>query len=109
MSAVSWVEFFVEERSMQAALEVLIPKIRNDFGYQIHAYSGVDDMLKKLPDRLRGVATYIQSDYRVVVVRDEDRKDCKKLKAQIEGIARSAGLIPKGKKNGAVTARGTDA
>jgi hypothetical protein len=100
MSAVSWVEFFVEERSMQAALEVLIPKIRNDFGYQ---------MLKKLPDRLRGVATYIQSDYRVVVVRDEDRKDCKKLKAQIEGIARSAGLIPKGKKNGAVTARGTDA
>jgi hypothetical protein len=98
MSAVSWVEFFVEERSMEAALEVLIPKIRPDFGFQIHAYSGVSDMLAKLPARLRGIAAYMKPDYRVVVVRDEDRKDCRKLKAEIETIARRAGLAPKGKK-----------
>jgi hypothetical protein len=98
VTAISWVEFFVEERSMAAALEVLVPKIRSDFGFQIHAYSGVSDMLAKLPSRLRGVATYIKPDYRVVVVRDADRKDCTKLKAEIEAIARAAGLLPKGKK-----------
>jgi hypothetical protein len=97
VSAVTWVDFFVEEASMAAALEILVPKLRADFLFQIHEYAGIGDMLGKLPARLRGISKYIQPDQRVVVVRDEDRKDCRVLKRQIEAIARSAGLIPRGK------------
>ncbi|MBS2016750.1 MAG: DUF4276 family protein [Deltaproteobacteria bacterium] len=98
MSRISWVDFFVEERSAEAALEILVPRIRADFDFQIHSYEGVGDMLAKLPGRLKGIASYIQPDHRVVVVRDEDRKDCTKLKSEIEKIAIDAGLRPKAKR-----------
>jgi hypothetical protein len=91
------VEIFVEEPSMEQALRVLVPKIRPDLDarFQVHAFEGVDDMLDKLPNRLRGYAGWIPKDWRIVVVRDEDRKDCVKLKAQIEKMALKAGLVPK--------------
>lgn len=97
MTAVNWIDFFVEERSAEVALEVLVPRIRADFDFRIHAYGGVNDMLAKLPRRLKGIASCIQPDHRVVVVRDQDRRDCKRLKLEIENIARKAGLLPKGK------------
>lgn len=103
MSDVTWVEIFVEEQSMAQALHVLVPKIRPDLEarFQVHAFQGVDDMLEKLPDRLRGYAGWIPEDWRIVVVRDEDRNDCAKLKGQIEKMARDAGLVPKsGKRRG---------
>jgi hypothetical protein len=104
MSDVAWVEIFVEESSMEQAIRVLVPKIRPDLEarFQVHAFQGVEDMLGKLPDRLRGYAGWIPEDWRIVVVRDEDRKDCVRLKAQIEKIARDAGLVPKGARRGDV-------
>lgn len=99
MSDIAWVEFFVEEPSMEAALRVLVPKIRPGLDFQIHAFAGIQDMLSKLPARFRGYAGWLPADWRVVVVRDEDRKDCRELKVEIEQIATKAGLVPKGKKN----------
>ncbi len=103
MTTLGWLEIFVEEPSAEHALRGLIPKIRPDIGelFQIHAFDGADDMLKKLPDRLRGYAGWLPSDWRIVVLRDEDRKDCRKLKSRIEKMARDAGLVPKGRSTGA--------
>lgn len=82
---------------MEHALRALVPKIRPDLNdrFQVHAFDGVDDMLHKLPDRLRGYAGWLPADWRIVVVRDEDRNKCVALKAEIEEIARRAGLVPK--------------
>ncbi|KYF94079.1 hypothetical protein BE17_53440 [Sorangium cellulosum] len=80
---------------MEAALQLLVPKIRPDLDFQVHAFQGISDMLDKLPARFRGYAAWLGEDQRVVVVRDEDRKDCVTLKAQIETMARNAGLAPK--------------
>lgn len=84
---------------MEHALRALVPKIRPDLSerFQVHAFDGVDDMLQKLPDRLRGYAGWLPADWRIVVVRDEDRKQCVALKTEIEDIARRAGLVPKPK------------
>jgi hypothetical protein len=99
MSDIAFVEFFVEERSMEAALRELVPKIRPELEFQVHAFEGVNDLLDKLPVRLKGYAGWIPDDWRIVVVRDEDRKPCGPLKSEIEGIASRAGLSPKNKKN----------
>jgi hypothetical protein len=72
----------------------LVPRLRADFEFQVHAYNGVNDMLPKLPKRLGAVKHYIQPSHRIVVVRDEDRKNCQTPKRQIEAIARKAGLRP---------------
>ncbi|WP_437690030.1 DUF4276 family protein [Sorangium sp. So ce176] len=95
MSSVTWIEILVEEPSMEAALQALVPKIRPDLGFQVHAFQGISDMLAKLPARFRGYAAWLGDDQRVVVVRDEDRKDCVKLKVEIEKMARDAGLVPR--------------
>ena len=99
MSQIAWVEIFVEEPSMEGALRTLVPKIRPDLDgrFQVHAFDGIGDMLQKLPDRLRGYAGWLPADWRIVVVRDEDREQCVALKAEIERIARRAGLVPKPK------------
>ncbi len=99
MNSVAWVEVFVEEPSMEHALRVLIPKIRPDLSesFQVHAFDGVTDMLAKLPTRLQGYAGWMPPDWRIVIVRDEDRKDCGQLKSELVQIARRAGLAPKPK------------
>jgi hypothetical protein len=95
VSALTFVEFFVEERSMEVALRELVPKIRPGLAFQVHPFEGVNDLLAKLPSRLRGYANWIPVDWKIVVVRDEDRKACMRLKAAIEDVVSRAGLIPK--------------
>lgn len=97
MSNVGWLEVFVEEPSMEHALRVLIPKIRPDLSerFQVHAFDGVNDMLTKLPDRLKGYVNWMPSDWRIVIVRDEDRKNCRNLKSELVQLVGKAGLVPK--------------
>jgi hypothetical protein len=88
-------EVLVEERSAKVALEQLIPRIvpaaRLGETLFIHAFSGKPDLLKKLPQRLRGYTTF--GDARIVVLVDRDREDCGRLKQQILRDARAAGVI----------------
>jgi hypothetical protein len=84
---------------MEVALRELVPKIRPGLEFQVHAFEGVNDLLDKLPHRLRGYTGWIPDDWRIVVVRDEDRKPCRDLKSEIEEIARRVGLIAKRKKH----------
>jgi hypothetical protein len=89
---VDHVEFLVEEASMEAALAVLLPKILTTTTFQLHSHQGKSDLLGKLPQRLRGYASWIPDTWRIVVVADRDDDDCKRLKRQLEDIAEEAGL-----------------
>jgi hypothetical protein len=94
---VSHVEVLVEEPSMEAALRLLLPKILGDVSFGIYTYQCKDDLLKKLPERLRGYASWLPADYRIVAVMDRDDDDCHALKKRLEKIASGVGLITRSK------------
>lgn len=90
--AVSHVEFLVEEPSMEAALGELLPRVLRGVGFAIHTHQCREDLLKRLPDRLRGYAQWLPEDWRIVVIVDRDDDDCIALKQRLDGIATAAGL-----------------
>ncbi|MBN2494269.1 MAG: DUF4276 family protein [Deltaproteobacteria bacterium] len=93
--SVSFVQFFVEEPSAEAAVRILAPKILGETAFGVHVFGGRTTLIRGLADRLRGYAAWLPEDWRIVVLLDEDRKDCQKAKRRIEAIARKAGLVPK--------------
>ena len=87
------IEFLVEEPSAEAALRNLLPKILHaDLTFDIHPHQGKEDLLRKLPGRLRGYCRWLPRDWRISVLVDADDSDCRDLKARLERIARDAGL-----------------
>ncbi|MUG98844.1 DUF4276 family protein [Scytonema sp. UIC 10036] len=90
------IEVLVEELSMKEALQNLLPKILGEVNsFDIHPYQGKRDLLSKLPQRLKGYKSWLPDDYRIVVLVDEDREDCKALKEKLEGIALDVGFSTK--------------
>ena len=51
-------------------------------------------MLKDLPKRLKG-EQWIPDNWRIIVLIDEDRRDCHELKAYLERAAREVGFVTK--------------
>ena len=89
-------EFLVEEASLESALTQLLPKILpSTVTFKIHAFRGKDDLICKLPNRLKGYQAWLPPDWKIVILIDEDREDCLRLKKQLEDIAILAGLITK--------------
>lgn len=90
-------EVLVEEVSAERALRILLPKIvGSHVTFDIHAYQGKRDLLLKLPSRLRGYGRWIgNTNTKIVILVDEDRQDCHRLKAKLEGAAAQAGLSTK--------------
>jgi hypothetical protein len=89
---VTHVEILVEELSMEAALRVVVPKIIGDLSFEVYPYQCKQDLLNKLPARLRGYAAWLPGDWRVVVIVDRDDDPCGRLKGQLESLAQQAGL-----------------
>ncbi|MGW7516977.1 DUF4276 family protein [Streptomyces sp. NPDC054796] len=93
------IEVLVEEESASTALRPLIHKILEGTGarFQIRHFRGKPDLIKRLPERLRGYAQARKrgEDLRVVVLVDRDSDDCAVLKADLDAIAREAGLTPR--------------
>jgi len=88
------IEFLVEEPSAEAALHNLVPKIVGlQVSYHIHVFQGKKDLLNNLANRLRGYRSWLPADWRIVVLVDEDREGCLKLKKQLEEIAGKDGLV----------------
>ena len=88
--------FFVEEPSLELALTELLPKrLPSNVTSNIHGYGGKDEFFKKVPNRLKGYQPLLPPDGKILLLIDEDREDCLKLKKQLEDMAISAGLIPK--------------
>jgi integrase len=92
---VAHVEVLVEEPSAEAALRILLPKMLSDASFEIYPHFCKDNLLKRLPDRLRGYAAWIPDDWRIVVVVDRDDDDCQELKESLEAMAVTAGLATK--------------
>lgn len=89
-------EFLLEERSAEVALEAILPKIVSpNVSHRFHAFQGKHDLLKQLPGRLKSYRYRMADDWRIVVLIDEDREDCRQLKAKLEQIAHDEGLVTK--------------
>ncbi len=90
------IEFLVEEKSAEAFLTEMVPKITEDMiSFRIIRFRGKHDLLKKLPPRLKGYQKWLPDDYVIIVLIDRDRDDCRILKNRLERYADDAGLITK--------------
>ena len=87
------VVFLCEEPSMEAFLHVFLPRfIPDNNSHEVHSFQNKQALKRNLPGRLRGYARWLPDDWRLVVLVDRDRDDCRALKDELEGAARAAGL-----------------
>ncbi len=94
-------EVLVEEPSMEAFLDELLPDILGDRAtFRIHTHQGKYDLLGKLSARLRGYAKWLPATMRVVVLVDRDDSDCRDLKQTMEKAADAAGLLTRATSGG---------
>lgn len=96
---VEHIELLVEEPSMEAALRVLLPKIVGTTTFEVYPFQGKADLLKKLPDRMRGYK-WVPTNWRILVIVDRDDDDCIQLKAQLDKAASDAGLVTRSRARG---------
>ena len=90
------IEFLVEEPSAEAALmEIVSSIVGNTITFQVHVHQGKQDLLRSLPDRLRGYARWLPVECCIVVLIDEDRQDCHALKRRLDAVVQQAGLVSK--------------
>ncbi|MBQ0942239.1 DUF4276 family protein [Ideonella sp. 4Y16] len=94
MPAARHLVLLVEEPSMEAFLQALLPRVLpQGCSFQVRAFQGKDDLLAKLESRLRAYAQYLPSDWRLIVVVDRDDEDCQALKARLNALSDRAGLL----------------
>jgi len=68
----------VEEHSMEVFLAGLLPRLLGQRAtFTVHAHQGKSDLLAKLAPRLRAYAKWLPATWRIVVVVDRDRDDCR--------------------------------
>lgn len=90
------IEFLLEEPSTEAFLQGFLPKLLpGAASWNLIAFQGKTDLLGKLESRLRGYRAWMPSDWRIVVLLDEDRENCATLKAKMEAAAHAAGFATK--------------
>jgi hypothetical protein len=91
--AASHLELLVEEPSMERFLRALLPRLLpQDRTFEVYSFQGKSDLIGKLSARLRGYASWLPDDWRIVVIVDRDDDDCVLLKQQLDAIALAAGL-----------------
>ena len=91
------IDVLVKEPSAEEALIHLLPELLPaEATHRILVFQGKPDLLNNLPKRMQGYARILGTDDRVVVLVDEDRRDCHDLKRRLEQIALDAGLTTAG-------------
>ena len=90
------IEFLLEEPSAEAVLNAILPKILSEnISFELHVFKGKQDLLRKLPTQLQVYSKWLPGDWRIIVLIDEDRRDCHELKAKLEQAAHEAGFVTK--------------
>jgi len=97
---VTHIEILAEELSMEAALRSIVPKIIGDLSFEVYPFLRKDDLLNKLPARLRGYAAWLPPDWQIVVIVDRDDDGCNELKHRLEETAQKAGFSTRSLGNG---------
>ena len=77
------VVFLLEEYSMKALLDGLLPRLFPQLVFQCVPHDGKGDLEKSIPRKLRG---WREPGVRFVVVRDNDREDCLDLKRSLREL-----------------------
>lgn len=91
--AVESLHVLMEEPSMEEALQILLPRmLRPDIDLKFIQFGDKGNLLKELPNRLRGYKQWLPDTAMILVVIDRDNDDCHVLKQQLEGFAAQAGL-----------------
>jgi hypothetical protein len=85
--------FLVEEPSMEACLQGLLPRLIPDRTFQIQVFQGKQDLLSKLPARLKAYKRWLPADHRLIALVDRDQEDCCQFKDRMEAAASAAGFI----------------
>ncbi len=94
-------ELLVEELSMEAFLRALLPRLLpQDRSFEVHAFQGKTDLMKKLKPRLLAYAKWLPEDWRILVVVDRDDDNCTTLKQKMVTIAHHAGLRTRNRAGG---------
>ena len=94
-------EVLVEEYSAEVTLKALLPKLLPEqITFEIRTFRGKRDLLKKLPDRLKGYHSWMPENWRIVVLCDRDEDDCYKLKEELADLAKNSGLTAKSSPDG---------
>ena len=93
MVAATHFEWLVEEPSAEAFFQTLLPRILpTTCTFAVHPFQGKNDLLSKLEARLKGYASWLPVDWRIVVALDRDDDDCMGLKQRMEVSSQRAGL-----------------
>lgn len=101
MTAAMHLELLVEEPSIEAFLQGLLPRLLpQDRTFHVHPFQGKSDLLGKLEARLRAYANWLPEEWRIVVVVDRDDEDCQRLKEQLETMSVQARLRSRSRTNG---------
>jgi len=95
--SVEHVEVLVEEPSAEAFFRVLLPRLLGPISFEIYRHQCKQEMLERLPQRLKGYASWLPANWRILVVLDRDDDDCDSLKANLEQIAAEAKLSTRSK------------
>ena len=77
---------------MEAALLPLLPKMLGNITFQVYPHQCKDEMLSRLPERLRGYSFWLPETWRIVVIVDRDGDDCFELKKSLEKFAKNVSL-----------------
>ena len=97
---VEYIEFLVEEPSMEVALRAILPSILGGISFEVFQHQCKDELFARLPARLTGYRNWLRPGWRVVIVVDRDDDDCHELKARLEKMATAAGLVTKSNAGG---------
>jgi hypothetical protein len=86
-------EVLVEEPSMETALRLLMPTPLGPISFEIYSHQCKDELLLRLPERLRGYRSWLPKEWHVLVIVDRDEDDCIELKRRLERISADADLV----------------
>jgi len=84
----SEIVFFLEERSAEAMLDGLLPRLLPKIRYRCVVFEGKQDLEKQVVRRMRGYRT---PGARFVILRDQDAGDCSTIKAALKQKCEEAG------------------
>lgn len=92
-SIVPYLHIFVEEPSAKIVLDVILPKIivENAF-FQVHSHQGKQDLEHAIKTTIPSISKIPGA--RILVMRDQDNEDCKKVKKHLLKIIKNKSVSP---------------